>query len=58
MDKEDKAIMGVARRFNESVTVERQHASEIEDIHRLITEGDFDVIQFSGHGHPDGICLE
>ena len=58
LDKEDKALMGVARRFGESVVLERQHASEIEDIHPLIMEGEFDVIQFSGHGHADGICLE
>lgn len=58
LDKEDKAIMDVAQRFEDRVTVVRQHASEIDDIHPIIIEGDFDVIQFSGHGDADGICLE
>lgn len=58
LDKEDRALMDVARAFATDVTVERQHASEINDIHSLIMNTNFDVIQFSGHGDHAGICLE
>jgi hypothetical protein len=58
LDKEDKTLMQIARTFHETVTIERLHASEIDDINSLIMDGSFDVIQFSGHGHHHGICLE
>ncbi len=58
LDKEDRLIAQMARQYSDSVSVERQHASQIDDIHALITKGTYDVIQFSGHGSPDGIFLE
>jgi len=58
LDKEDKIISGLAKRFPDSVSLVRQHASESEDIHTLLFEDTFDVIQFSGHGDPNGIYLD
>ena len=57
LDKEDRVISRVCRTFEASVTLVRQHASEIDDIHSLLTSGGFDVIQFSGHGSEGGIYL-
>lgn len=58
LDKEDKVIATLSREFDGLVEVERQHASEIEDIHGLIIDSSYDVIQFSGHGCKDGIYLD
>lgn len=58
LDKEDRVITRLSRNFEGSVTVVRQHASEVDDIHSLLTTGGFDVIQFSGHGDDGGIYLD
>ena len=58
LDKEDKLITQLAKRFNEVVIIERLHASQIDDIHSLISSQTSDVIQFSGHGSPAGIYLD
>lgn len=58
LDQEDKIITRLARTFENDVRVDRQHASEIDDIHRLLVNGSYDVIHFSGHGSHDGIYLE
>jgi CHAT domain len=58
LDKEDRAVTRVCRNFEGSVVLVRQHASEVDDIHDLITNGGYDVIQFSGHGSEDGIYLD
>lgn len=58
LDREDKTIALLSRQFKETVSVERLHASEIEDIHKVIIDGEFEVIQFSGHGSTQGIYLE
>ena len=58
LDKEDRIINRLAREFKETVEVERQHASDIEDFHALIIDGGYDIIQFSGHGSSNGIYLE
>lgn len=58
LDKEDKVISNLARRFSEHVSIERQHASDIDDIHALITFIPFDIIHFSGHGDENGIYVE
>jgi hypothetical protein len=58
LDKEDRVIARVCRNFEGSVTLVRQHASEVDDIHSLLTTGGFDVIQFSGHGSEGGIYLD
>ncbi len=58
LDKEDKAISNIARKHSQTATVERLHASEIEDIHSLLINGAFNTIHFSGHGSPDGIFLD
>jgi hypothetical protein len=56
LDREDKLIAQLGKRY--PVSIERLHASEIDDIHQVIASEDFDIIQFSGHGSPDGIYLE
>lgn len=58
LDKEDKIISKLARKYKETIELERQHASDIEDFHSLLLDGGYDIIQFSGHGSPDGIYLE
>lgn len=56
LDREDKLISQLGKRY--SIAIERLHASQIEDIHEVIARDNFDIIQFSGHGSPDGIYLE
>jgi len=56
LDKEARVIDHHKREFKD-VSIEYLHASEIEDIHSLLLDGQFDVIQFSGHGTPEGIYL-
>lgn len=58
IDREEKILSGLGRRFEGNVSIQRSHASTIDDIHAVIGESDFDVIQFSGHGSPDGIYLD
>jgi hypothetical protein len=58
LDKEDRIISRVCRNFEGSVSLVKQHASEVDDIHTLLTTGGFDVIQFSGHGSEGGIFLD
>jgi hypothetical protein len=58
LDKEDKILANLARQFPTSVSLERLHASDVRDIHGILVDGSYDVIQFSGHGSKDGIFLE
>lgn len=58
LDKEDRILVGLSRQFPEFVTVDRLHASEIDDIHNVITKNTYDIIQFSGHGSEEGIFLD
>ncbi len=58
LDKEDRAITGIARQYSGKVAIERQHASEVDDIHALLSKGEYDIIQFSGHGSEAGIYLD
>ena len=50
LDREDKGFLALSKRFSQSVSIERLHASAIDDIHDVICDNTFDVIQFSGHG--------
>jgi hypothetical protein len=56
LDKEDKVIAQLGKKY--AVSIDRLHASEIDDIHSVIASEVFDIIQFSGHGDPKGIYLE
>jgi hypothetical protein len=58
LDREDKLLTRLAREFPAAVKLDRQHASEIDDIHKLLLASSYDVIHFSGHGNPSGICLD
>jgi hypothetical protein len=58
LDKEDRILTNLSRQFQSSVSVERLHASDVQDIHSLLVDGSYDVIHFSGHGSKDGIFLE
>ncbi|MBN2738684.1 MAG: hypothetical protein JXR70_17005 [Spirochaetales bacterium] len=57
-DKENRIISQLEDSFRDKVRIERLHATEVEDIHKKIINGNFDIIQFSGHGCNDGIYLE
>ena len=58
LDMEDKIIARIARKHDQDVDVTRLHASEVDDVHSLIVNGHFDVVQFSGHGSKGGIFLD
>jgi hypothetical protein len=58
LDREDAAIARIARAAGPRATVERLHASEVQDVHALLTHGGFTVVQFSGHGSPEGLYLD
>lgn len=58
VDREDRVIVALERQFSENVVVDRLHAAELSDIHERLSAGDYDVVQFSGHGSADGIFLE
>lgn len=58
LDKEDRLIHALARRFKTKVVIDRHHATRVDDIHELIVDREYDIIQFSGHGDANGIYLE
>ena len=58
LDKEDRVFAQLAKDYDKAHTVERQHATEIDDVHTLVTKGNYDVIHFSGHGHQGGLYLD
>ena len=58
LDKEDRILNSLAKRFSGNVVLERQHASEIDDIHSLLLGSNYNIIHFSGHGSTDGIVLD
>ncbi len=58
LDLEDKVFVELGREFGERVSIERQHASDIDDVHMLLSSNHYDIIQFSGHGSPAGIYLD
>lgn len=58
LDREDKLLSELARRFPDRVQLERVHASDLDDIHRLVWEQPYDVIHFSGHGSTKGLVLD
>lgn len=58
LDIEDRTITDIAKRFSASVALEKQQASRIDDIHALLIDTSYDVIQFSGHGDSRGLYLE
>ena len=58
LDKEDKVLATLGRQFSKTASIERLHASEVDDIHKWIIDGAYDIIHLSGHGSPDGIYLD
>ena len=58
LGNEDKLLRRLAKKHEDVNEIERLHASETTDIREVILESDFDIIQFSGHGSPDGIYLD
>jgi hypothetical protein len=58
LDREDKALVSLSRQYSDCVFLDRQPASDIDDIHWLISNNIYDIIHFSGHGDKNGIILE
>ena len=58
LDREDRLIGKLARRYSDRVAIERLHASQIKDIHEVILDSEYDYIHFSGHGNSHGIYLD
>ncbi len=56
LDKEDKVFFKLGRAFP-NVCIDRLHASEVDDIHEVISAKEYDVVQFSGHGSREGMFL-
>lgn len=58
LDKEDKILSQISRKYSENVSLERLHASDIDSIYSLISDTSFRILHFSGHGSPLGIYLD
>jgi hypothetical protein len=58
LDREDKIVASLAKQHADKSTIERLHASEVEDVLKLILSGEYEVLHFSGHGSPEGIYLD
>jgi len=59
LGREERAIDDVLRDLHlDSSLIRRVHATSIEDLTRVLQEGEFEIIQFSGHGYKEGIFLE
>lgn len=56
LDKEDRVFFKLSKAFPQ-VTIDRLHASEVEDIHDAINVKPYDIIQFSGHSSRLGMYL-
>ena len=59
LDKEHRAVDEAKARFGSKLdVVDRRQATTLEDLTRVLTGMQYDIIQFSGHGSVDGIVLE
>ena len=58
LDREDKVLARLARQFERDVVIDRQHASDLDNIHSLLLDAVYDVIHFSGHGCEEGLYLD
>jgi hypothetical protein len=59
LDLEHRAVDSVLTELNlEASIITRLHAVTAEDFMSAIRSGDFEIIQFSGHGSSEGIILE
>jgi hypothetical protein len=58
LDKEDRIMSSLAKQYQDSIVLDRLHASEIEDIHATLVTGCYDIVHFSGHGTSEGLILE
>lgn len=58
LDQEDRILTALARKYRHSISIERQHATEVEDVHSLLADSEYDVVHFSGHGSPQGMYLD
>jgi hypothetical protein len=45
-------------RYRENISLEIRHAVTIHDLRRALLEGDYRMIQFSGHGTGQGLAFE
>ena len=57
-DVQDRTVSNVLLDFEGKVEVDRRHATEIDDIHALITKGSYDLIHISGCGSEHGVYLD
>lgn len=60
LDKEERALDDLVRNLHgiSDVEIVRIPAATTADLIRLVGEGDFEIVQFSGHGEPDQFYLE
>ncbi|HKD09586.1 MAG TPA: hypothetical protein VKB79_27010 [Bryobacteraceae bacterium] len=59
IDREDRAIVEVMQRLQiEPSVLRRCHAARLADLTKALAEGEWDVVQFSGHGDRHGLYLE
>ncbi len=59
LDKEHRAIDEIVQRLGDPTrVVVRRHAATFKDLATAVSEADCTAFHFSGHGSPNGICLE
>lgn len=58
VDREDKVLAELSKRFDGQVTIDRVHATEVADIHEYLWDKHYNVIHFSGHGSEEGLLLD
>ena len=59
LDKEYRVIDKIIERFDiDPRRITRLHATSVNDFVAELQKGDFEIIQFSGHGSGQGIYLE
>lgn len=59
LDKEHRRVDLVLQRVGLDLsTVQRLHATSIDDLINVLYSNSFEIVQFSGHGTPDSLCLE
>jgi hypothetical protein len=59
LDQEHRALDRVMERNRLSDShLRRLHATTVQDFAQALRSNDYDIVQFSGHGSPDGIYLE
>jgi len=59
LDKEHRVLDQISKMHNlNKDAITRRHATSLEDFTKAMGERAYDLIQFSGHGEPNGFVFE